>query len=73
MIYCVMPYVIEGLIPIEKTLNKDELVTDAGAALIRDRVEVIDFQEKILQLAGGEKITYEKLVIATGATPSIPP
>ncbi len=73
MIYCVMPYVIEGLIPIEKTLKKDELVTDAGAALIRDRVEVIDFQEKILQLAGGEKITYEKLVIATGATPSIPP
>ena len=38
MIYCVMPYVIEGLIPIEKTLKKDELVTDSGAALIRDRI-----------------------------------
>jgi thioredoxin reductase len=30
MIYCAMPYVIENIIPKEKTLKKDELVTESG-------------------------------------------
>ncbi len=32
LIYCAMPYVIEKILPIEKTHKKDALVTDAGAA-----------------------------------------
>ena len=73
MIYCAMPYVIEGLIPTEKTLKKDALVTDAGADLIRDYVTEIDFKEKKIKLSDSEEIGYEKLVIATGAEPLIPP
>ena len=72
MIYCAMPYVIEGLIPIEKTFKKDQLVTDSGAELIRGMVETIDFEQKLLMLAGGRQIAYEKLIIATGAMPLIP-
>lgn len=73
MIYCAMPYVIENLIPIERTLKKDQLVTDAGAELIRGKVERIDYDDRSLQLSGGEWVYYEKLVIATGANPFLPP
>lgn len=72
MIYCVMPYAIEGLIPIEKTRKKDELVTEAGAELLRDTVTKVDLEKRELDLLGGDKVSYEKLVIATGATPLIP-
>jgi len=72
MIYCVMPYAIEGLIPMEKARKKDELVTEAGAELLRDTVTKVDLEKRELDLLSGEKVSYEKLVIATGATPFIP-
>jgi NADH dehydrogenase/NADH oxidase (H2O2-forming) len=73
MIYCAMPYVIEGLIPHKDTLKSDGLVLDPGADLIRDTVNEINFEEKILKMNSGNTIAYEKLVIATGAEPFIPP
>ena len=73
MIYCAMPYAIEGLLSTEKTLKKDSLVTDAGADLIRDVVTKIDFDGKRVILSDSSELSYEKLVIATGAVPFIPP
>jgi len=73
MIYCAMPYAIEGLIDNEKTYKSDSLVTDAGAKLIRSKVKEIDFKEKFLVLSDGFKLAFDKLVIATGAVPFIPP
>ncbi|MGM0432034.1 MAG: FAD-dependent oxidoreductase [Spirochaetota bacterium] len=73
MIYCAMPYVIEGLLDMEKTLKKDALVTGSGAHLIRDRVSSVDTNDKSLTLASGSCIGYDKLVLATGAEPLIPP
>jgi len=72
MIYCAMPYAIEGLIEHEKTLKKDDLVTDSGAELIRSIVEKIDFDKKELLLSPSNSLSYDKLVIATGAIPFIP-
>jgi len=73
MIYCAMPYVIEDILPFEKTLKKDELVTDAGATLIRDCVESVDFDTKTVISEKGDTYSYDKLVIATGANPVLPP
>lgn len=73
MIYCAMPYAIEGLISTEKTLKKDELITDAGADLIRDTVTQINFNENKVRLADASELSYEKLILATGAVPFIPP
>ncbi len=73
MIYCAMPYVIEGIVPVEKTLKKDELVTDAGADLIRGKVIDVSFEEKIVTIDDGQTIEYDKLIIATGAIPVLPP
>ncbi|MBN1298989.1 MAG: FAD-dependent oxidoreductase [Actinobacteria bacterium] len=72
MIYCAMPYVIEGFISIEKTFKKDELVTDSGADLIRGQVNEIDFAAKSVMLSDGKQFKYNKLVIASGAIPFIP-
>ena len=72
MIYCAMPYAIEKVIPIEKTLKKDSLVTDAGADLIRDRVSAIDYDAKIVFTERNDSYGYEKLVLATGAVPVVP-
>jgi len=73
MIYCAMPYVIEDLLPYEKTLKTDSIVTETGADLIRDKAVEIDFDKKIVKTAADEQYTYNELIIATGADPILPP
>jgi len=68
-----MPYAIEGLMPIEKVYKKDELITGNGAVLIRDVAEEIGFDKKEVTLKNGRSVKYDKLIIATGAYPFIPP
>ena len=58
MIYCAMPYVIENVLPFEKSLKKDELVTDTEAVLIRDLVEMVDLITMAIQYG----ITVKNLV-----------
>ncbi|MGQ9825559.1 MAG: hypothetical protein ACUVSK_11320 [Desulfotomaculales bacterium] len=50
MIYCAMPYAIEGVVTVEQTFKEDTLVTGNGAELIRDAVaEVVILQKMRLQ------------------------
>lgn len=72
MIYCAMPYAIEGILPVEKTLKRDSLITDAGAELLRNTVTDINYKKKTLTLDDDSTLAYDKLVIATGANPIIP-
>ncbi|MFO7868323.1 MAG: FAD-dependent oxidoreductase [Bacteroidales bacterium] len=72
MIYCAMPYVIENLIDIHKCYKKDEVTTDSGAKLLKDTVSKIDFNNKTVILSHSPSVQYNKLVIATGASPFIP-
>ncbi|OQY34911.1 MAG: FAD-dependent pyridine nucleotide-disulfide oxidoreductase [Spirochaetaceae bacterium 4572_59] len=73
MIYCAMPYAIEGLFDIEKTLKSNTLITESGADFIRDTVTEIDFDGKNVTLSDSTQLAYKQLVIATGAEPFIPP
>src|SRR6056297_393674 len=73
MIYCAMPYVIEDLLPYEKTLKSDSIVTETGAELIRDRAIDIDFENKIVKTEKNNEYGYNELIIATGADPILPP
>jgi NADH dehydrogenase/NADH oxidase (H2O2-forming) len=73
MIYCAMPYVIEDLLPYEKTLKTDAIVTDTGADLIRDRAVEIDFENKVVKTEQNDQYSYNELIIATGADPILPP
>lgn len=73
MIYCAMPYAIEGIMPLEKTLKTDALVTEVGAKLIREKIVDVNYKNKILISETGNKYTYKQLIIATGAEPIIIP
>lgn len=73
MIYCAMPYAIEGLINTEATFKSDKLITDAGATLIRSTVRKVEYEKKLVVCDDDSIIAYDKLIIATGATPFIPP
>jgi NADPH-dependent 2,4-dienoyl-CoA reductase/sulfur reductase-like enzyme len=53
----------------EKTFKKDSLVSDSGCELIRASVESVDFKNSTLFLDNNETLKYQKLIIATGATP----
>ena len=73
MIYCAMPYAIEGLLKTADTFKSDTLVTEPGAQLIRSAVSGIDFDGKTVELENNDTLQWDKLVIATGAYPFIPP
>lgn len=73
MIYCAMPYAIEGIMPFEKTLKTDTLVTEVGAKLIRESIVEVDFENKSLVSESGNNYSYKQLIIATGAEPIILP
>lgn len=72
MIYCAMPYAIEGIMAPEKVYKKDALVTDAGAELLRDRAVRVDLDAKRVHLATGATVSYRKLVLAMGSLPILP-
>lgn len=73
MIYCAMPYAIEKVVALEKTFKQDSLVTEAGADLIRDKVSSVNFDEKTVLTEQEQSFAYDKLVIATGSVPFLPP
>ncbi len=73
MIYCAIPYALEGLFPLTTTYKKDAMLTDCGARLIRGTAAAVDFADRRITLASGGAVAYSKLLIATGAEPVYPP
>lgn len=73
LIYCAMPYVIEGLLEREKTYKSDALVVDFGAELIRGNAVNVNLEEKTVTMDDGRIMGFEELIVATGAIPFIPP
>jgi len=71
MIPCGIPYVVNSLDSVDADILPDKLVTDVGVDLIID--EVTDKDDNILKLKSGEEISYDKLVMAVGSSPTIPP
>lgn len=70
-----IPYVLTGKIDYPGTyLRKDDgHYDDLGIEYRQGFVESVDAKAKTLTLAGGDKVSYDKLLIATGATPVKPP
>ena len=72
---CGLPYFISGIIGDRKKLvaRTVKAFTDAGIDVrLKTRVEGVDSKEGVV-FAGGEKFSYDSLIIATGASPIIPP
>ena len=72
MIYCAIPYAIEGLFHPRKTFKRDELVTDSGVNLIHRAAKEVDLQAKSVVDEAGDIYTADIIFIATGATPLLP-
>jgi len=71
--HCGTPYIVEKVIPWEKGLIKEELVTRFGTPIIVDRVIDGNTEEKYVVTESGKKYGYGKLVFATGTDQFIPP
>ncbi|UOD34845.1 FAD-dependent oxidoreductase [Deferribacteraceae bacterium V6Fe1] len=73
VIYCALPYVVEDLVEKEKIRKQDSLVLDVGAKLVKDKVVKVDFDKKNVFTENNGSFEYDKLIIATGASPFVPP
>jgi NADH oxidase (H2O2-forming) len=65
--------VVAGLVTGESIVNPDKMFADNGIEAIVDRVVSADAAKRTVKLAGGREIAYDKLVLAVGARPAIPP
>jgi len=73
MVPCGIPYIFGTLDGIDKNLMPvDASVGKAGITSLVDEATEIDTNNKVVTFASGEKISYKKLVLATGSTPYKP-
>ncbi len=71
LIPCGIPYAMHTLQSVDEDILPDAPLKKIGARLIID--EVVGHEDKVLLLKSGERIVFEKLVLATGSTPLLPP
>lgn len=69
-----IPYYIANKIELDKMYCKNnEFYNDNINVFWGKRVERLDFEHEEVELEDGERINYEKLLIATGSAPFMPP
>ncbi|MEA3285678.1 MAG: FAD-dependent oxidoreductase [Synergistota bacterium] len=73
LIYCAIPYVVEGLLEADGVCKSDDIVTETGTKLIKDSATEVDFDKKTVKVSSGDELPYDKLLIALGARPVMPP
>jgi NADH oxidase (H2O2-forming) len=71
LVPCGIPYIMGTLGSTEKNVMPVTLLGDAE--LIIDEVTSIDREAKSIATASGETIGYDKLILATGSRPAVPP
>ncbi len=71
----ILPYVIAGQVPEDQIILRNGAYFDKlGVTLLKEaEIAGVDCSAKIVGLASGEEIQYEKLLLATGADAAIPP
>ena len=62
-----------GLATSDSIVVPDTMLKDAGITVIKDRVTGVDSKEKNVTLEGGKVLSFDKLLLANGADPVIPP
>lgn len=73
MVYCAIPYALEGLFDYRKTFKRDELVTETGTILIRRAAKEVDIRSKRVVDEAGDTHDADILFLATGARNLVPP
>lgn len=70
---CGIPYVFGIIGSPEKNLISDDILSKNDIEFIVDEVTDIERNNLTIKTAGGEKIGYQKLIIAMGSVPIVPP
>ena len=70
---CGIPYIYGTLSQVEKNLIPDENFIKQGIAMRVQEVTAIDRKEKRAELGDGTTLAYDKLILATGSRPAMPP
>jgi len=73
IVRCSLPYVVSGLVTPESVVNPDTKFIESGINVIVGEVTKVDPKQKSVYLSDGRELAYDKLVMATGASPVTPP
>jgi len=73
LIPCGIPYIFGTVGSASKNLIPDDVLEKNGIEFLVDEVTDIDRQKREITTASGEEIGYDKLVLATGSLPIVPP
>ncbi|RLA93199.1 MAG: pyridine nucleotide-disulfide oxidoreductase [Deltaproteobacteria bacterium] len=66
---CGIPYIYGTLDSVEKNIMGDASLKKNNVDIIIDKAESIIKEEHTIKLVSGDKIKYEKLILATGSSP----
>lgn len=73
LVPCGIPYTFGTLQNVEANLINPEGMQKAGIELLFDEVTEINHENKLLTLKSSQPVTYDKLIVATGSAPFVPP
>ena len=73
VIPCGIPYIFGTVGSLDNNLIPDIVLHNNGVDFIVDEAKKLDTIEKKVTLASGESVLYEKLLLATGSVPLVPP
>ncbi len=73
LIPCGIPYVFGTLEDVDNDVKSIQPAKNSGIDFLIDEVQKIVPDEKRLELKTSEDVNYEKLIVATGSTPVVPP
>jgi NADH oxidase (H2O2-forming) len=70
---CATPYICCGDVMVDSSYKDDSIFTEKGIRIVNVAALKIDRDKKAVTTADGNFYSYDKLVLATGAKPVIPP
>jgi len=70
---CATPYICCGDVMVDPSYKDDSIFTEKEIRLVNVRAVGIDRKKKIVTTADGTTYSYDKLVLAVGAKPIMPP
>jgi len=73
LIPCGIPYIFGTVGSTDKNLVPDTVLTKNNVELVIDEVSSINKDARTVETVGGRSFRYEKMVLATGSAPLVPP
>ena len=70
LIPCAIPYLFHSIKSIDQNILPDEPLRKQGIDVLVDEVMSINLSNRIVKTAKGEEVSFDRLVLATGARPT---